>query len=278
MHCSGKALAMVAWLTVVFGLLVGNPARARGGWTDRQPFVGSTGETIHFYLFAPEDLEAGKKYPLVLWLHGGVKSNGVGGPNMPTGAFYRDTDQEQHPCFVLRPVAVKGRNWVSPRGAKTGTHTQPKTPAASMTAMLELLDVILKKHPIDVGSLHVVGASMGGYGTWDLITRYPEKFASAIPICGGADTAMAARIKGMKIWVFHSRDDGIVPVRGSQDMFRALMRAKSETPTVAEDEEKTMSSSSDGRVRYTEFTKGGHNSWDRALRDPEVIRWVFAKS
>ncbi|HUT01699.1 MAG TPA: alpha/beta hydrolase-fold protein [Phycisphaerae bacterium] len=248
-----------------------------GTWTDRQPFVGSNGATIHFYLFSPKAAAAGEKLPLVLWLHGGLKSNGRGGPNLPMAAFYRDDHQARHPCFVLRPVAVQGKNWVSPRGAGTASHKQPAEPAPSVATLMELLDKTVRAHPIDPNGLHVTGASMGGYGTWDVIARYPGRFATAIPICGGGDPGKAAAIQGMKIWAFHSADDRIVPPRGSREMFAALLAARDEKPLVKDDDKQTLSSSADGHVRYTEFKSGGHNAWDRALGDPKVIEWVFSK-
>ena len=267
--------ALVAAVAVIPVLADPAAGAAAGQWTARQPFEGTTGDTIHYYLFTPAGAETAKRYPLVLWLHGGLKSNGVGGPNMPADAFYRDEHQRQHPCFVLRPVAVKGTNWVSPRGAGTASHAMPADPAPSMTVLLELLDRVIKQNPIDPAGLHVVGASMGGYGVWDLIARHPKRFASAIPICGGGDPSQAARLKDMRIWVFHSADDRIVPPRGSRDMFQALAKARGETPAVQEDDAKTIHSCAGGAIRYTEFTRGGHNAWDRALRDPEVFRWVF---
>ena len=246
-----------------------------GQWTPRQSFEGSTGDTIHYYLFTPAGVEAARRYPLVLWLHGGLKSNGVGGPNMPADAFYRDEHQKQQPCFVLRPVAVKGTNWVSPRGAGTASHAMPADPAPSMAVLLELLERVVKHHPIDAARLHVVGASMGGYGVWDLIARQPKRFASAIPICGGGDPSRAERLKDARIWIFHSSDDRIVPARGSRDMFQALAKARGETPHVQEDDQKTVYSCAGGAIRYTEFKQGGHNAWDRALNDADVLRWVF---
>ena len=253
----------------------GAKVRIAGKWTDRQPFEGSTGDTIHFYLFTPEGLEAKKNYPLVLWLHGGLKSNGKGGPNMPAAAFYRAEHHKIQPCFVLRPVAIKGRNWVSPRGAGTGSHTQPKTPAASIPVVLELLEKTVKQNPVDRDRLHVVGASMGGYGVWDLIARHPKMFASAVPICGGGDPGKAALIKHMRIWAFHSADDRIVPVKGSRQMHQALVKASGLRPVVTDSADRVVSSTPKGRIRYTEFKTGGHNAWDRALSDPEVIHWVL---
>ena len=265
-------LAAVAVIPVLADPAAG---AALGQWTARQPFEGTTGDTIHYYLFTPAGVETAKRYPLVLWLHGGLKSNGVGGPNMPADAFYRDEHQRQHPCFVLRPVAVKGANWVSPRGAGTASHALPADPAPSMTVLGELLDRVIKQNPIDPAGLHVVGASMGGYGVWDLIARHPKRFASAVPICGGGDPSQAARLKDARIWIFHSTDDRIVPPRGSRDMFQALAKARGQEPAVRKDDAKTIRSCAGGAIRYTEFARGGHNAWDPALRDPEVFGWVF---
>ncbi|MGB2821129.1 MAG: alpha/beta hydrolase-fold protein [Phycisphaerae bacterium] len=269
------ALVVAAWLAV--GPVLAASAEPVGTWTARQPIVGSTGETIHYYLFTPGKVDPARKYPLVVWLHGGLKSNGKGGPNMPTGAFYSPEHQGKQACFVLRPVAIKGKNWVSPRGAGAGSHKMPAKPAGSMVVLLELLEKIVAKNPIDTASMHVVGASMGGYGVWDLISRCPKKFASAIPICGGGDPTKAESIKHVRIWIFHSADDRIVPVRGSRDMFAALMKAKDEKPVVKDDERKTVSASADGRIRYTEYKSGGHNAWDRAMREPELLGWVFPR-
>ena len=256
--------------------VAGAKVKLAGTWSPHQPFKGSTGDTIHFYFFTPVGVDATQKYPLVLWLHGGLKSNGKGGPNMPAAAFYRDEHHKIQPCFVLRPVAIRGRNWVSPRGAGTGSHVQPKTPAASIPVLLELLDRTVKQNPIDRNRLHVIGASMGGYGVWDLIARRPTMFASAVPICGGGDPGKAEAIKHMRIWAFHSADDRIVPVRGSREMHQALVKAKGDKATVTDSADRVVSATPEGRIRYTEFKTGGHNAWDRALRDPEVIRWVLA--
>jgi len=261
-------------LMLAFVLLFASPP-ARGGWMDCQAFTASDGQAIHYYLFTPKDLAAKRKYPLVIWLHGGLKSNGRGGPNLPTKAFYQDKHQKAHPCFVLRPVAVKGKNWVSPRGAGAGSHKMPAKPAPSVAALAELLEKTLAANPIDPNRVHVVGASMGGYGVWDVITRWPHRFASAMPICGGGDPSQAERIKGLKIWIAHSADDRIVPVRGSREMFAALMKARGEEAVIKTDDDKTLSSSPDGRIRYTEYRRGGHNAWDRAMGDPGMLRWVF---
>jgi predicted peptidase len=269
--------SLLQFVSVFFGVMAATSVAAAepGTWSDRQPYSAGGKATIHYYLYAPAETGAGKTYPLVLWLHGGIKSNGVGGPNLPRGAFYQTEQQHRHPCFILRPVAVQGFNWVSPRGAGSGSHQQPQEPAVSMTLLVKLLDEVLARHPIDKQQVHVVGASMGGYGVWDIVTRWPDRFAAAIPICGGGDPSLAARLKDRRIWIFHSADDRTVPVRGSRDMFQAIMTAREEEPQIVEDDRQICASSKDGSIRYTEFKSGGHNAWDRPLGDEDVMEWVF---
>lgn len=70
------------------------------------------------------------------------------------------------PCIVISPQVPDGAWWDS-------------------EILDALIDHILETYPIDSNRIYVTGLSMGGYGTWDVITKYPERFAAAIPICGG---------------------------------------------------------------------------------------------
>ena len=58
--------------------------------------------------------------------------------------------------------------------------------------------------------IYLTGISMGGFGTWELLQRFPEKFKAAMPICGGADTGLACNLKGIPIWAFHGKNDKVV--------------------------------------------------------------------
>jgi predicted peptidase len=276
-----RYVGLVVGLLIAAGALYGAAKGTwqYGQWSEMQSFTSSAGDTINYYLFTPQAAGGGKKLPLVVWLHGGVKSNGVGGPNFAQDAFYRDEHQKDHPAFCLRPVAVKGENWVSPRGAGTSTHQMPAAPAKSMKAALELIEKVLKENPIDPARLYVVGASMGGYGTWDMIERNPGKFAAAMPICGGGDPSKAALLKDMAIWISHGDKDSIVSVRGSRDMFDALLKARGEPPVVKDAPDRITRTSPDGRIRYIEYKGGNHNAaWDRGLTEPDLAEWFFSKS
>lgn len=249
------------------------PAAGRAGWSEMKTFNGSLGP-MNYYLFTPQGASSQSPLPLVLFLHGGVKSNGKGAPGLPTDAFAKPAHQKDFPCFILRPVALEGKNWVSPRGPRTASHSLPPEPAPSVTVVLELLEEILKGNPVDRKKVHVTGASMGGYGTFDVIERRPDLFASAIPICGGGDPSKAESLKGLKIWIFHCVDDNVVPAKGSRDMCEALLKARGEKPAVEDVADRVTQSSSDGRIRYTEYKSGKHLAWDKAYGEPELTAWM----
>jgi predicted peptidase len=99
---------------------------------------------------------------------------------------------------------------------------------------------------------------MGGFGTWDAITRYPGKFAAAIPVCGGGDTTKAYIIKNIPVWAFHGLKDKLVMPLRSISMVRAINNAG-------------------GNAKLSTYPEVGHDAWNKAYIDPELYRWLFTK-
>lgn len=53
---------------------------------------------------------------------------------------------------------------------------------STATEMVELVEQLKKKYPIDSSRIYATGFSMGGCKTWDLIQEYPELLAAAAPM------------------------------------------------------------------------------------------------
>jgi len=100
---------------------------------------------------------------------------------------------------------------------------------------------------------------MGGYGTWDLITRFPTRFAAAIPICGAGDPSKSPLLVNLPLRVFASSDDSVVPVSGSRNMVDAINAL----------------GQNDRAGYYTEYTNQGHSSWVNAYNTPGLVSWLF---
>jgi poly(3-hydroxybutyrate) depolymerase len=131
-----------------------------------------------------------------------------------------------------------------------------KEPSVPLKLTLEALAALRKEFSVDEKRLYVTGLSMGGYGTWDVISRYPTLFAAAAPVCGGGDESVAPLIAKVPIWCFHGDADKTVPPERSRNMIEALRRAG-------------------GEPKYTEYPGVGHNSWDKAYAEPELATWLF---
>ena len=113
-------------------------------------------------------------------------------------------------------------------------------------------------YSVDARRVYLTGLSMGGYGTWELAARQPQRFAAVVPICGGGDERQASRLSALPIWAFHGAADNVVfPIR-SQKMVDAIRAAG-------------------GKIQYTQYPGVGHNSWNQAYRSDELLKWLFAQ-
>jgi predicted peptidase len=111
---------------------------------------------------------------------------------------------------------------------------------------------------VDRNRIYITGLSMGGYGTWDAIARYPGFFAAAAPICGGGDPKTVDKFKSLPIWCFHGAKDPVVKVIRSREMIEALQKVGS-------------------NAKYTEYPEAQHDSWTQTYSNPELFDWMFAQ-
>jgi len=129
-------------------------------------------------------------------------------------------------------------------------------PTTDLLAAVAAIQAVSSREAVDPARIYLTGLSMGGYGTWDLAVRQPERFAAILPICGGGDETTAPRLAGMPIWCFHGDADTVVPVKRSRTMIAAVRAAG-------------------GSPKYSELPGLGHDSWTPAYRDPAVLDWLF---
>jgi predicted peptidase len=122
--------------------------------------------------------------------------------------------------------------------------------------VIELLDSLSREFPIDRDRVYLTGQSLGGYGTWDLVTKRPALFAAAVPLCGAGAVSRAGAARGVPIWAFHGAKDPVVPVAGSRDMVAAL-RAVS------------------GTVKYTEYPDIRDDVWTVAYVEHDLPDRLF---
>ena len=216
------------------------------------------GQSFPYQLLMPAELEEGKSYPLVLFLHGAGErgSNNQAQKRHFPERVKRMMQQGGAPVFVLAPQCPRDVWWTArTRGGSRGPHLdQPAAP--QMRAAMQALEDVVRKHPIDRDRIALTGLSMGGFGSWELAARRPGWFSGVIPICGGGNPRALAPLAGLPIQVWHGAADNVVPPEASRMLVRSM-------------EERGMA------VDYHELPGVGHNSWSPAYGDEGVCKQLF---
>lgn len=214
---------------------------------------------LPYRLLKPKDYDANQKYPLVIFLHGAGERGDDNQKQLAHGMndFASDEIMAKYPAFVLAPQCPEGEVWGGlSRLAKVSTPPDQLTPALGAT--LQAAAALQQEFSIDDKRIYITGLSMGGYGTWNALANRTELFAAAAPICGGGETATAAKFKAIPIWAFHGADDTVVPAQRSREMIAAL-KAAGAAP------------------KYSEYPGVAHNSWAQTYSDPALYEWLFAQ-
>lgn len=229
---------------------------------EAKTYESPKGGKLLYRQLAPAGIKAGRKYPLVLLLHG---AGGRGSDNVRQvtdagvcpGLLNKVNFAKRYECYMIAPQVPRGKRWVEVSWSAKA-HDMPKAPGDQMRMTLEVVDAAVKKYPIDPNRVYVTGLSMGGYGTWDVIQRRPKFFAAAVPVCGGGDSAQAAKLTKIPLWVWHGDKDRAVPTQRSRDMVAAIRKAG-------------------GKCIYTEVPGCGHNVWIHAYGSTQTWDWMFAQ-
>ncbi|MCU0446340.1 MAG: prolyl oligopeptidase family serine peptidase [Microscillaceae bacterium] len=214
-------------------------------------------DTLPYRLLKPVDYDPAKKHPLVVFFHGaGERGTDNKLPLTHIAPlFLKPENRNNFPCFVLVPQCPKNVKWVD-TDWKLEQHTQPEKISVPMEMAMQLIENLQKEYAIDAKRIYATGLSMGGFATWDIVARFPKKFACAVPVCGGADEKTAKKIKDLPIWAFHGALDKVVLPSRSRNMVKALQEAG-------------------GKPKYTEYSDVHHDSWKRAYATPDLLKWMF---
>ncbi|SMO63541.1 prolyl oligopeptidase family serine peptidase [Fodinibius sediminis] len=248
-------------------LLAALPLGAMAQITDFKPhtYRDAGGKELKYRMLEPADYDSTGLYPLVLFLHGAGERGSDNFSQLKWGVhhFADPRFREKYPAFVVAPQVPEDSFWSTlslNRDSSSYIMPMRQHPTEPMRLTIELLEQLQQKYAIDADRLYVTGLSMGGFGTFDLIERFPSKFAAAVPICGGGDAARAFLLKEMPIWVFHGAQDQVVDVEYSRTVVDAIQNAG-------------------GHPGFTEYPDAGHvGAWVQAYGNPQLYEWMFGKT
>ena len=232
------------------------------GFLDRS--IRMNGTEYRYQVFVPRGFTRKRTWPVIVALHGGGEygSDGVRQTTVGLAPAIR-RNVERFPAIIIFPQAkVDGKpGWQLDGGE----------------AALRQLDKTIREFHGDPKRVILTGYSAGGNGTWSLASRYPDRFAGLVVVCGFVDefrgrasnilypalasgsdpyATIARRVASIPVRIFHGAKDDVVLPEQSRRMFAALKAAGAD-------------------VEYTEFPETNHNAWDPAYSRGDVIEWML---
>lgn len=146
----------------------------------------------------PDKFPASEPVPLILALH--YAGHGTD--------YYGRTMLEQ----LIQPALHELGAFIVAPDCPSGSWCDPH----SVKFILDLLDFVSTRYPVDLGCILVAGYSMGGNGAWCLAARHPERFSAAVVISGWPPEELDLAGWRIPIYIIHSQDDEFIPIEPTQ--------------------------------------------------------------
>ena len=197
-------------------------------------------EGLQYLIRYPNGFSNEKQYPTILFFHGaGTRGNDI--EAVKDNPFFEEMDKRQDFPFVVVAPLCSEDSWFD-----------------MWERVKKLVKHVSALEFVDADRVYVMGASMGGYATWQLAMSMPDAFAAIVPICGGGMYWNASRIRHLPIWAFHGAKDNVVSVTESQKMVERI------------------NSKPEGYARLTIYPENAHNAWSDTYANDEVYAWLLS--
>ncbi len=202
----------------------------------------ASGLEFDYLIYQPQK-PAATPLPLLIFLHGSGE---------------RGTDLELLKCHSVPKLADAPEFDLPAIVVCPQINSQTDIWSYNLDKLAHFVKELIDRYPVDPNRVSLTGISIGGYGTWEAATRYPELFAAIAPVCGGGHPFRASFLKQVKIRAFHGTADSVVPPHCSTDMVEAVNAAG-------------------GQAELTLYHGVGHNAWDPAYSQSDVLSWLIAQ-
>jgi predicted peptidase len=159
---------------------------------------------VKYVISVPKDYSPSKPAPFVLALHYGGSPNGAAQGLML--ALVQPALGELG-AVIIAPESLAG-GWDTPNNQR---------------AINTLIDAVQASYRIDSKRMVVTGFSMGGTGTWSVVSKYPDRFSAAIPVAGMPPASMGPW--RTPVFAVHSRNDEVMPIGPTEARIKELQTA-----------------------------------------------------
>jgi predicted peptidase len=186
-------------------------------------YAGPTG-ALAYRLLPPANVQPGRRYPLVIVLHG---SGAIGTDNVAqlgqlAMSWTAPAIRQRFPAYILVPqFAERSANYApSPADGLLAAQPGPNLPSVAA-----VVDNLMPHYPIDADRVYVTGFSMGASAATQAMLHSPAMFAAGVVFSGiPPERGAAARLSGTPLLIVHGNADTENPIEPDRAMFAALRR------------------------------------------------------
>lgn len=163
-----------------------------------------------------------EKAALVIYLHGGSSKGNDNTTQMKESAIDSISNyltSRKINSVVLVPQCPSDRSWGG----------------AMNEALKALIDEYAFDGTIDTNRIYIMGGSMGGSGTWNMVSSYPNLFAAAMPVAGNPAKCNALQVATTPIFTVMGTADEIMNISTVTDFCNQLRSAGGEVEMETEE-------------------------------------------
>ena len=188
----------------------------------------------------PMKLKKNKKYPLVIFLHGGIDADQKRflWRERQRKSFYMP---ENDPYIIAAPIKL-GWDW------------DPKK-------VMDIIEDIKKNIKVDENRIYLTGLSMGGRGTFIVAAEYPETFASILALSPHhtpySYLTLVNKVKDLPIFISHGNVDKTSSYDIAKEMYEELKMLGAQ-------------------VIFKTRLGIGHWGWESFYSNRENINWLLS--
>ena len=196
-------------------------------------------EGLEYVIKRPKGFEKSNIYPTLFFFHGaGTRGNDIN--KLLENPFFEKIKAHGELPFVIVAPLCSENTWID-----------------MWERVKKLVLHISSLSYVDRERVYAMGASMGGYATWQIAMSLPDIFAAIVPICGGGMYWNAERLKDIPVWAFHGALDTVVFPEESKKMVEKVNKRG-------------------GNAKLTIYPENAHDAWSDTYSNPAVFDWLLS--
>ena len=212
-------------------------------------------DSTEYFLYTPSDLEPGKKYPIALFMHGccgkSLHASARNAVDPPARMWHNfGANEQQIPTYIIS--AATNRGW-----------------SKHFASLKNVIDFLVEKRQGDPTRIYVTGFSMGGRGTFEFISEYPDLFAAALPMGMSFFNGDFDKIKDIPVWANRGSEDW-----HARELPKFVRETRALNGLVLDSALETITGVN---PRYTSFEGVGHGVQWHAASTQDLIGWAYSK-